>query len=128
MLNFYICNVCGNIVLKIQDSGNTPSCCNTMMTKLNPASTDGALEKHVPVIRYDGSASGGKAVHIDVGSEPHPSDKSHYIEWIVLETSTGIHLHHLNPGDTPHAVFILDEGEQALNAYSYCNLHGLWVS
>ena len=30
------------------------------------------------------------------------------------------------PGDEPKAVFALVDGDKAVEAYAYCNLHGLW--
>ena len=32
----------------------------------------------------------------------------------------------LTPGEKPQAVFALADGEKAVAAYAYCNLHGLW--
>lgn len=88
---------------------------------LMPNTTDGAYEKHVPVITFTGSE-----VKVEVGSVEHPSLETHYIEFIVLETNTGIHTKWLKPGMKPEAEFKLVEGEKALAAYEYCNLHGLW--
>ena len=34
--------------------------------------------------------------------------------------------HELAPGGEPKTVFALAEGEKAVAAYAYCNLHGLW--
>ena len=34
----------------------------------------------------------------------------------------------LTAADEPKAEFVLAEGEKALRAYEYCNLHGLWVT
>lgn len=128
MLKFYICKTCGNLILKVEDGGNTPVCCGKQMSALIPASTDGAIEKHVPVIDCSDITPEKKTIHIHVGSTPHPSETYHYIKWIALETNKGIHLHYLNIGDDPCASFILCEEEDILHAYAYCNLHGLWMS
>ena len=85
--------------------------------------TDGAHEKHVPVITVSGNE-----VKVEVGSVEHPSLEAHYIEFIVLETSTGIHTRWLKPGMKPEAGFVLADGEKAIAAYEYCNLHGLWMA
>jgi len=90
-------------------------------TELIANKTDGAHEKHVPVI-----AISGDEVVVKVGSAEHPSLEQHYIEFILLETTTGIHTKWLKPGDTPVATFKLVDGEKTLAAYEYCNLHGLW--
>lgn len=89
---------------------------------LTPNTTDGAHEKHVPVI-----STSDDTVTIQVGSVEHPSLPAHYIEFIVLETTTGIHTKWLKPGDKPMASFKLVDGEKVLAAYEYCNLHGLWM-
>lgn len=83
--------------------------------------TDGAHEKHVPVITISGDV-----VTVAVGSVEHPSLPTHYIEFILLETNTGIHTRWLKPGDVPTATFKLNNGEIVISAYEYCNLHGLW--
>ena len=85
-----------------------------------PNTTDGAYEKHVPVIEHT-----GEYVTVKVGSVEHPMLDMHYIEWIILETATGYQKHVLKPGDKPEAHFAVTEPVVA--AYEYCNLHGLWV-
>ena len=81
--------------------------------------TDGAHEKHVPVVSQTADT-----VTVKVGSVEHPSLPAHYIEFIVLETCTGIHTKWLKPGDKPEAVFTVNE--PVIAAYEFCNLHGLW--
>ena len=95
----------------------------TIGTLLTPNTTDGAHEKHVPVV----SVEGDKVV-VKVGSAEHPSLPAHYIEFIALETNTGIHTKWLKPGMKPEGVFRLADGETVVAAYEYCNLHGLWKS
>ena len=86
---------------------------------LAPNTTDGAYEKHVPVIEQHGDH-----VTVKVGSGPPPMLDVHWIEWIILETATGFQKKDLNPGDIPEADFAVTE--PVLAAYEYCNLHGLW--
>ena len=81
--------------------------------------TDGAHEKHVPVIEQN-----GEDVTVRVGSVDHPMLDAHYIEWILLETKQGFQIHYLKPGMKPKASFKVNEAVVA--AYEYCNLHGLW--
>ena len=52
--------------------------------------------------------------------------EEHSIKWIVLETAEGFQRKTLKPGDKPEAVFALTEGDNAVAAYAYCDLHGLW--
>ena len=89
--------------------------------ELTANTTDGAKEKHVPVIEVKGDT-----VTVRVGSVEHPSLPAHFIAWIVLQTETGIQMKWLKGGDKPEAVFRTDE--KVVAAYEYCNLHGLWVS
>ena len=88
---------------------------------VTPNTTDGAHEKHVPVIEQHGDY-----VTVKVGSVEHPMLEVHYIQWIVLETATGYQKHDLKPGEKPEAHFAVTEPVVA--AYEYCNLHGLWAA
>ena len=88
--------------------------------ELIPNTTDGAFEKHVPVIDHTGDS-----VLVKVGSVAHPMLPAHYIEWIILETTTGYQKKELKPGEEPIASFAVTEPVVA--AYEYCNLHGLWM-
>ena len=87
--------------------------------ELTANTTDGAYEKHVPVIEQQQDR-----VTVRVGSVEHPMLEVHYIEWILLETKAGFQIHYLKPGMKPVAEFAVTEPVVA--AYEYCNLHGLW--
>ena len=50
----------------------------------------------------------------------------HYITMIILETTTGYQVKHLTPDMEPTATFTINDGEEVVNAYEYCNLHSLW--
>ena len=91
------------------------------MKPLIPNTSDGAGEKHVPVISID-----GRIVTVTVGSVEHPMLEAHHIAWIILETKQGKQRKMLKPGDKPVAKFALTEDDEAVAAYEYCNLHGLW--
>lgn len=86
-------------------------------------SVDAAREKHVPVIEVN-----GKEVKVSVGSVLHPMLDVHYIEFIALVTDQNAILKRLEIGKDPVATFKLAEGEKVIEAYAYCNLHGLWVA
>ena len=47
---FYKCAHCGNIITKIEDKGVPVFCCGQKMDELVPNTSDGAGEKHVPVV------------------------------------------------------------------------------
>ena len=121
-MKFYKCETCGNIVIKLNDSGVPVVCCGKPMTELVPGSTDAALEKHVPAVTVDGNK-----VNVQVGEVEHPMLDEHFIQWIVLETEGGFQKKTLAPGEKPAASFIVDAGDKAVAVYEYCNLHGLWV-
>ena len=121
MLKFYRCDHCGNIVTFLNDAGVPVMCCGQKMTELVPNTSDGAGEKHVPVVAVDGSR-----VTVQVGSVEHPMLEAHYIQWIIIETKQGYQKKTLAPEQKPVAEFALAAGDEVVGAYEYCNLHGLW--
>jgi superoxide reductase len=114
----YRCEICGNIVLLIKNGGGDLVCCGQPMAKLEPNTTDGAKEKHVPVI----SKENGK-IKVAVGAVLHPMLPEHHIEWVALDAGERTEIVYLKPGMEPMVEFV-DTGTGA--AYAYCNLHGLW--
>ena len=115
------CAVCGNIITHVKKSGVPVMCCGRKMEELVPGTSDGAAEKHVPVMKQDGNK-----VVVEVGSVEHPMVDAHYIEWIILETEKGVQRRNLNPGEAPKAEFVLADDDKVVAAYEYCNLHGFW--
>ncbi len=118
---FFICKHCGNIMTLLEDAGVPVICCGDEMAEMTANTSDGAKEKHVPVIE----AEGGK-VAVTVGSVAHPMLPEHHIAWIYLQTNQGSQIKYLEVGTEPKAVFALSEGETVTAAFEYCNLHGLW--
>lgn len=118
MVEFYRCELCGNMVALIKKGGGTLVCCGQNMTKLEANSTDAATEKHVPVVVKEG----GK-IKVAVGSTLHPMLPEHHIEWIALVTEDKVEFKYLKPGEEPKAEF---EEVASGTIYEYCNLHGLW--
>lgn len=121
MVKLYKCNHCGNIIAMVEDKGVNPVCCGEPMTLLNPNTTDAATEKHVPVVEAEGNK-----VTVKVGSVAHPMMEEHHIAFIILETTNGFQVKHLDHTGKPEAAFVLADGEKAIAAYEYCNLHGFW--
>ena len=119
---FLICEICGNIIGKIYDSGVPMMCCGQQMNELAANTVDAAIEKHLPVIVLKGDT-----VEIDVGSVAHPMLEEHHIVWIYVETKAGGQRKGLMPGDAPKACFKLCDDE-LIAAYAYCNIHGLWMT
>ncbi len=120
---FYRCRHCGNVITHLVNSGVRVVCCGEQMAELVPNTSDGAGEKHVPVVAIDGNK-----VTVMVGSVEHPMIPEHFIQWIALETERGIYFKHLKPAEKPVVTFVLVDGEKPLAAYEYCNLHSLWAT
>jgi superoxide reductase len=120
-MKFYKCSHCGNLLVYFDKKACNVVCCGEDVPELVPNTTDAAKEKHVPDVKVDGDT-----VTVTIGSVEHPMIDAHYIEFIILETENGFQKKDLKPGDKPVAVFKLAEGEKAVAAYDYCNLHGLW--
>jgi superoxide reductase len=122
-MKYYICEHCGNIIEYVKDSGVPIMCCGQKMTEIVPGTSDGAVEKHVPVVTVSGNE-----ILVQVGSVEHPMVEEHYIEWIVIQTEKGSQKVRLSAGDEPKAKFLLVDNDRLVSAYAYCNLHGLWKS
>ena len=120
-IKFYICQHCGNIIGMIHDSGARVVCCGDPMTPLVPNTSDGAHEKHVPVVTADGNR-----IHVAVGSAAHPMTEAHHIAWIYIETEKGGQRKNLAVDGAPEADFVITDDDKLVAAYAYCNLHGLW--
>lgn len=118
---FFICQHCKNIITMVEDKGVPVVCCGEKMTELVPNTSDGAGEKHVPVVTVNANT-----VSVKVGEVAHPMLEEHHIAWICLQTTNGVQMRYLDHTGAPEAVFALAEGESVVAAYEYCNLHGLW--
>ncbi len=119
MNGIYKCGMCGNIVAVVHAGEGELVCCGKPMDLMKENTTDGAREKHVPVIEK--TAGGYK---VKVGSVAHPMEDKHYIEWIELVADGKSYRAFLKPGMTPEAEFCVKADK--VTAREYCNLHGLW--
>ena len=120
-IKFVRCKECGKIAAILQDSVCPTKCCGEAMEELVANTTDGATEKHVPVVTREGNK-----ITVSVGSAEHPMLEAHYIQFIALECETGFRIAYLKPGDKPTADFYAEEPVKAV--YEFCNLHGHWKS
>lgn len=118
---FFKCNHCKNIITMVEDKGVPVFCCGEKMVELIPNTTDAAGEKHVPVVEAN-----GREVKVLVGEVTHPMQEEHHIAWVCLQSDRGCQIKYLDHTGAPEANFVLAEGEKAIAAYEYCNLHGLW--
>ena len=90
-MKIYVCEHCGNMVEMVKDAGVPVMCCGQKMTELVPGTSDGAVEKHVPVVTVEGNV-----VRVVVGEVEHPMVDAHFIEWIAIETTSGMQRKTLN--------------------------------
>ena len=81
---FYACDNCHVIIEEIIGTKEGFSCCGTQMEKLTPNTSEGAHEKHMPVVEQNGNT-----ITVKVGSIFHPMSEEHSIEWIYLQTEKG---------------------------------------
>lgn len=118
----YKCMKCGAIVEVLHAGEGELECDGQPMKLMQEGVSDGATEKHVPVIEktQDG-------FHVKVGSAAHPMEEKHSIEWIELIDGDTIHRRYLKPGEAPEAFFDNVKNDN-VTAREYCNLHGLWKS
>ncbi len=122
MIEFFKCKKCGKIVEVVNKGCPVVVCCGEEMQLLKANTSDGANEKHVPVVDVNGDK-----ISVKVGSAVHPMESDHYIMWIALETDKGVYRKNLNSGEKPEAMFTLTD-EKLIACYEYCNKHGLWKS
>jgi superoxide reductase len=117
----YKCEVCGNIIEVLHGGEGDLVCCGENMKLFEEKDADEGQEKHVPVIETvdDG-------IKVKVGSNPHPMEEKHYIEWIEIIDEDSSYRHYLNPGQAPETIFKTQK--QGVTAREYCNVHGLWKS
>ena len=117
-VNYFKCPICGNVIEVVNGDINRLKCCNKELELLIANTTDGALEKHVPVYEINNNE-----IIIKVGEVIHPMEEKHYIMWINLVTDNKVIRVSLKPGDEP--IIRLPYIKDSI-IYEYCNLHGLW--
>ena len=119
MIKFFKCSNNGLVI---------PICnCYTDATSLSdaneitPNTVEAATEKHLPAITCSGNT-----VTVNVGSVTHPMTEEHSITTVILETQKGGQYQILSHDVQPTVKFQVADGDKAIAAYAYCNLHGLW--
>lgn len=115
----YKCDLCDNIIEVVQGGEGALVCCGQKMKLMEENTVDAAKEKHVPVIDI-----GSDEITVKVGSDPHPMEEKHYIQWIELLADDKLYRQYLNPGEKPEATFPVIAKQ--VTAREYCNLHGQW--
>jgi superoxide reductase len=64
-------------------------------------------------------------VIVKVGSVPHPMEEKHHIVYAEICADGILMRKYLKPGDAPEVFFKTDA--KTIQAWEYCNLHGLWT-
>ena len=90
----YKCATCGNVVEVLHCGEGELVCCGKPMMLMTENTSDGAKEKHVPVVE---KIEGGYKV--TVGSIDHPMSEEHYIQFVetVSEDKNNVHIKYLKP-------------------------------
>ncbi len=120
-MRVFKCVKCNNMISYLNKDKCDVKCCGETMVELIANTSDGAGEKHVPVVTVEGNT-----VTVAVGEVEHPMLDNHFIQWVAIETEQGRQRKVLEPGAKPVATFALVDGDKVKEAYEYCNLHGLW--
>ena len=121
-MKLFQCQTCGTILYLFDEKKSHITCCGEDVKEIHPDQL-GSIEHHVPVVVKDENQ-----VDIVISAAKHPMDKSHYVRWIILETTQGMYLKYLDKNKEPETRFFLDNGEEIVCVYEYCNLHNLWKS
>jgi superoxide reductase len=122
---FFSSNHCEHIaqIIRGGSKDTTLSCCNEPMSKLIAKDSEQLREKHLPVIKKDNNK-----IIVAVGSIYHPMEEKHSIGFVYLQTKRGGQRVDLSHTDEPVVEFLIAEGDEAIAAYAFCNLHGFWMS
>ena len=115
----YRCYVCGNVVEVLTAGGGELHCCGARMVLLKEKSAEAGQEKHLPVITLT-----PEGVLVRVGSQAHPMEPGHFIEWLEVSFDGRICRRYLKAQEPPEALF--DVSADKLVARACCNRHGLW--
>ena len=118
----YKCEICGNIVEVLHEGVGPLFCCDEEMKEQVAKTEDSSVEKHVPYIE---KTSDGVIVKVGQNQD-HPMLDEHFIEWIQILADGTTYRKFLKPGEKPQAKFEVKADK--IEAWEYCNVHGLWKS
>ncbi len=117
----YQCEICGNQVEVTRAQGGELICCGEPMVFKKPfkkESSEGG-EKHLPVVTREENM-----LTVEIGSQPHPMEEDHYIEWVEVISGPTVHRRYLKAGMEPKTSFVCRK--ETAKVRIYCNKHGLW--
>lgn len=122
-ISFFLCKKNNGTIIGLDCCSDMEvSCCGEKLSAVKVGSVDAAKEKHVPVIEVNGNI-----VKVKIGSVEHPMSEEHHIAWVCLKTEKGIQFKELPIDGKPEAEFALIDGDKVIEAYEFCNLHGVWM-
>lgn len=121
--HFFLCPICGNVIIKLVDSGVIPVCCDRPMVELKPNTTEGSSDHHLPVVK---TAPDKGTLIVEIGDKPHPATTQHHIMFIWLETEEGGEIRWLDDPTAPACAVFAAPASPVTAVYAYCNIHGLW--
>jgi len=114
------CVKCGAVVEVLHDctcDNCGIKCCGQEMVFCKADNSDGAVEKHLPVVEKSDDEITVKVNHV--------MEDEHFIEWIML-SADGVEIKkHLKAGQVAEVKFPYFANSKV---YSYCNKHGLWAT
>ena len=116
----YVCELCGNTIEVLTPGDGDLACCGQEMVLQKENTVEAAQEKHVPVLKVEGTVA-----TVNVGSVPHPMEPNHNIAWIEIVQNFKLQRVTLQSGDAPQAVFSVEPGAP-ISVRASCNLHGVW--
>ncbi|WP_022666989.1 desulfoferrodoxin [Desulfospira joergensenii] len=115
----YKCDICGNMVEVIDGGDGDLVCCGQNMALFEEKTEDQGKEKHVPVVE-----AVAEGIKVTVGSNPHPMEEDHFIQWIEAIDGEDTCRHYLKPGQDPQTLF--KNLSPDVQVREFCNVHGLW--
>ncbi|AGT42574.1 desulfoferrodoxin family protein [Treponema pedis] len=121
-ISFFLCQKGTATVIGLDCCKDTQvSCCGETLSAVKVGSVDAAKEKHVPVVEVNGNT-----VTVKIGSVAHPMTPEHYIAWVCLKTEKGLQFKELPVDGAPEVQFAITSDDKVIEAYEFCNLHGVW--
>ena len=122
-LEFYKCNVCGNLIQVLVSGNGELTCCDEQMKLIVANSQENVKgEYHLPVKIIENEEE-----FIQVGEEKHPMTPEHHIEFIqaVSECGKKVFTYILEKDEIPQ-IKIDYKNFGKYKVKEHCNLHGLW--
>ena len=115
------CELCGKVIMILEEGGRRTICCDQLMVRLPE--------------QFDKSNKGSHSVHIEelpegirvrAGDVNTSRKERHAFEWIEATDGKNVLIKRLSPGEQPVAEFQITG--PLIKALAYCPNHGIWSS